>query len=485
MNSDRRILGLVLVALTATACLNREGTEPPIFPAGGLLSRSVPPPLYQPAAPGATYETMVQLLQPLDGVYTATSRFGNPVVVIPTLTGNARDTIQANLGIFSSDKNAFALLQPGCLEETVNGATARVLVFEGYWRYLEYPEPTQFETGLIRLYAQPATAAAALCNGEAVAPGSVKLVGATGYGNDSPTNGVELTYTGARKSRKVDGRTSFLVGAHHGGCQSTDNCGVSENTGETFVLAKKLGGDYLELDVRLTADNVPVLYHLGLSPTATQGIYCTGGIQDWTYQQLVANCRLRNGEIIPRLVDALEYGLTRTDLLVWLDMKVTNAVVPSGQIVKELSERLVQCQPGQAVPAGKKCLFPGSRPVIERVIIGLPSDDIISEYQTALAAGQLAPGQRCLCEENFDAAVSIPCQAASPRYTRGPLASDVLNLQSMGKFFGYWTINDPVTIDAFLQAGRPNGILTNYLGTLNVRWEVAGVLPPYPLGSGL
>ncbi len=77
---------------------------------------------------------------------------------------------------------------------------------------------------------------------------------------------------------------------------------------------------------------------------------------------------------------------------------------------------------------------------------------------------------------------SIPCQAASPRYTLGPLASDALNIQSQGKFFGYWTINDPVTMNAFLEAGRPNGILTNYLGTLNVQWEIAGVLPPYPLG---
>ncbi len=483
MNSERRILAIAFVALATTACLQREGTEPPAFPAGGLLARTTPPPLWQPGV-GTTYETMIPVLSPLEGVYAADNRFGNPVVVHTALTGNPKDTIGASLALFSSDQNAFALLQPGCLDDVVAGVPVTRLVFEGYWRYLEYPEPTQFQTGLIRLYADPPEAGVALCAGQAVAPGSVRFTGATGYGNDTPTKPITITYTGPRKSRKVEGRTSFLVGVHHGACQTTDNCGVSENTGETFVLAKQLGGDYLEIDVRLTADNVPVLYHLGLSPATTQGIYCTGGINDWTYQQLLANCRLRNGEVIPRLEDALEYGLTRTDLLVWLDMKVVNAVVPSSQIVKALNDRLIQCQPGQVAPAGKRCLFPGSRPVIERVVIGLPSDDIISEYQTALAAGQLAPGQRCLCEENFDAAVSIPCQAASPRYTRGPLVSDAQNLQSMGKFFGYWTINDPVTIDAFLQAGRPNGILTNYLGTLNVRWEIAGVLPPYPLGSG-
>lgn len=485
MNSNRPILAILLAGLASTACLNREGSEPPVFPSGGLLARAVTPPVWQPSAPGATYQDMVPLLKPLEGVYSASTRFGNPVVVNTTLTGNDHSHLQAGLALYSSDQNAFALLQPGCVEEIVNGASVKRFVFEGYWRYLLYPSPTQFQTGLIRLFVDPPAVGTALCNGEVVQPGSVKLTGATGYGNDQPTNPLEVTYTGPRKSRKVQGVTSFLVGAHHGGCQSTDNCGVSENTGETFIVAKQLGADYLEIDVRLTSDNVPVLFHLGLTPTATQGTYCTGGIEDWTYLQLLANCRLPNGEVIPRLVDALEYGLTRTDILVWLDMKVPGAVVPSSQIVKALNERLVQCQPGQAAPAGKRCLFPGSRTVVERVIIGLPSDDTITEYQTALAAGQLAPGQRCLCEENFQAAISIPCQAASPRYTRGPLVSDVQNLQSLGKFFGYWTINDPITIDAFLQAGRPNGILTNYLGTLNVRWETAGVLPPYPLGTGL
>ena len=482
MNSDRRILALALVALATSACLNQQGTEPPVFPSGGLLARSAPPPIWRAAPTGTPYENLVPVLSVFDGVYAASTHFGNPVVVIPTLAGNADDKLVATLGIFSAEHDAFAVLNPGCLVDGTGASAVTRLFFEGYWRYLEFSEPTPKETGLIRLFVEPQSVGEALCRGEAVALGAARLVGATGWGNTAPAAPLTVTYTGPRKSRFVQGRKSFLVGVHHGGCQTTDNCGVSENTGETFVLSKQLGGDYLEIDVRLTKDNVPVLFHLGLGPAVTQGTYCVGGIEDWTYAQLVANCRARNGEIIPRLVDALEYGLTRTDLEVWLDMKVTNAVVPATTIIGELNQRLVQCQPGAAPPAGKRCLFPGSRPVIERVIIGLPSDDIINEYTAALAAGQITPGQRCLAEENFDAVASIPCQAASPRYTRGPLASDALNIQSQGKFFGYWTINDPVTMNAFLQAGRPNGILTNYLGTLNVQWEIAGVLPPYPLG---
>ena len=482
MNSDRRILLVALVALASTACLNRQGTEPPAFPGGGLLARSVPPPVWQAAPSGTPYESMVPVLSALEGVYAASARFGNPVVVHTALTGNVDDRLQATLALFSAEHDAFALLSPGCLVDTSGETPRTLLVLEGYWRFLEYPEPTAKETGLIRLYVEPQSAGEALCRGEAIEPGTASLSGATGFGNSGPTAPVELTYTRARKSRLVQGVRSFGVGVHHGACQTTDNCGVSENTAETFVLAKQLGGDYLEIDVRLTKDGIPVLFHLGLSPAVTQGLYCVGGIEDWTYDQLLANCRLRNGEIIPRLVDALEYGLTHTDMTVWLDMKVAEAVLPSSTIIGELNDRLVACEPGVPAPAGKRCLFPGSKSVVERVVIGLPSDDIINAYTTAKSAGELTPGQRCLCEENFDAVVSIPCDAASPRYTRGPLASDAESLQSQGKFFGYWTINDPKTIDAFLVAGRPNGILTNYLGTLNVRWEAVGVLPPYPLG---
>ena len=239
------------------------------------------------------------MLSVLDGVYTASERFGNPVVVIPTLTGNADNTLLATLGLFSAEHNAFAVLNPGCLVDSSGATPVTRLVFEGYWRYLEFPEPTAKETGLIRLFVEPQSAAETLCRGEAVPAGVVRLVGATGYGNTAPVAPLTVTYTGARKSRLVNGVKSFLVGVHHGGCQTVDNCGVSENTGETFILAKQLGGDYLEIDVRLTKDNIPVLFHLGLTPTVVQGTYCVGGIEDWTYSQLVANCRARQGEIIP------------------------------------------------------------------------------------------------------------------------------------------------------------------------------------------
>lgn len=509
MNSERRHIGLVLVALATAACFQPQAPKPPNFPGGGLLAFSVAPPAWiLTDPPAATYEEMVATLKGLEGVYVASTRFGNPVVVATTLTGNpynapagsdARE-MKATLSIFSSEKNAYALLEPGCLNATVNGASITKLVFEGHWRYLEESDPTPQSTGLIRLWTSEKIDVAdpistAICGGQPLPPGAVLTFwGATGSGEAAPDLPLTLTYQNPRKSRTVGGRQAFFVGAHHGGCQSSDHCGISENTPETIVLAQKMGGDYIEIDVRMTSDNQPVLFHLGLTAGAVQGTYCIGSVSDWTFDQLTANCRLPNGESIPLLFNALVHGLTQTNQFIWLDMKVAGAVVPSSQVVKRLQQLLVQCQPGTPPPQnGQRCLYPGSKPVEARVYIGLPSTDTINEYVTALEAGDLATGQRCLIEEDYDLlladystnpAGNPKCVAFGPRYTRGPLADVVGQVQAKGFFAGYWTLNDPPTMDAFLTTGRPNGFLTNYLGTMNQRWEEVGILPAVAPGGG-
>ncbi len=479
MSSDRRIpaLAAVIMALASGACVSRQGATPPDFPAGGLLSLSKP-------LPDAT------LLSVLEGVYDTDSRFGSNVVVHASTWGTA-DDVQGTVAILAFDHYAFSLMQPGCWSDPSTSPATTRLVLEGYWRYLDDPDPSPATTGLVRLFVQPQSVVDYLCapaSGPAPAPGTATLVGATGAGQNAPGLPLTVTYLRPRKSKNgPDGRQRFFVGVHHGGCQTTDNCGISENTPETFILAKKLGGDYLEIDVRLTADKVPVFFHLGLTPSVAQGAYCTGMVEDYTYDQLLANCRLRNGEVIPRVADMLQYGFQRTDLPVYLDMKTADAVVPTSQVLGQLAQKLVPCAVGATPPAGKLCLFPGSADVMTRSIMGLPGPEQISAYQAAQAATdpaqQLAPGQRCLIEEDPNDVTSLPCVAWMPRYTRGPMTSTVQSLQSQGKFVGYWTINDPATIDAFLTTAAPNGILTNYLGLLNQRWEAVGILPPYSLGT--
>jgi glycerophosphoryl diester phosphodiesterase len=488
MNSDRRILVLGLLALTTAACMSRQSGQPPSFPEGGLVGRSTPPP------------NPWSLQKALDGVYDTSSRFGTNVVVHSSQWGgvNPGTGMKASVAILAAEHLAFAIMQPGCFLDTTGETSVTRLVLEGYWRYLDESDPTPASTGLIRLFVSPQEIVDYVCNAPAWDPTGppgdprpapavhAAFTGSTGNGVNAPGSPLTVSWQRARKSRlNADGKTTFFVGVHHGGCQSSDNCGISENTPETSILATQLGGGYLEIDIHLTKDQIPVFFHLGLNPAAVQGLYCTGKVEDYTYDELLANCRLRSGEVIPRVVDMLEFIYTRTDFPTYLDSKSTDIIVPVSQILGQLQEKLVPCNPKPAgspaiwPPAGKKCLFPGSAQVWERGIIGLPAAEYVTTYQQALAAGQLAPNQHCLVEENSSDVTAVPCVSWMPRYTRGPMTSEVQSLQQQGYIVGYWTINDLNTIDAFLTTAVPNGILTNYLGLLNQRFEMVGTTPPY------
>ena len=490
MRSDRRILALGILALTTAACMSRQNEQqPPTFPEGGLVARSTPPP------------NPWSLQKALDGVYNTSSRFGSNVVVHASQWGgvNPGTGMKASVSILAAEHLAFAIMQPGCFLDTTGAEPVTRLVLEGYWRYLDESVPSPTSTGHIRLFVSPPEIIDYVCNappwdpkgglpedGRPAPTVRATFTGATGNGVNAPGSPLTVSWVQPRKSRQnAEGKTTFFVGVHHGGCQSSDNCGISENTPETSILATQLGGGYLEIDIHLTKDQIPVFFHLGLSPGAVQGLYCTGAIEDYTYNELLANCRLRNGEIIPRVVDMLEFIYTRTNFPTYLDSKSTDIIEPVSAILGDLQKKLVPCNPPPpGSPAdwpgeGKKCLFPGSAQVWERGIIGLPAAEYVTTYQQLLAAGKLAPNQHCLVEENSSDVTSVPCVSWMPRYTRGPMTSEALSLQQQGYLVGYWTINDLNTIDAFLTTAVPNGILTNYLGMLNQRFEMVGTTPPY------
>jgi glycerophosphoryl diester phosphodiesterase len=482
MTIELRALALGVLALGTAGCMSRQGTPVPTFPDGGLVARSRPPP------------NPWSLQKALEGVYDTSSRFGSNVVVHVSQWGgvNPGDAMKASVSLLAGDHFAFAVMQPGCFLDTTGATPITRLVLEGHWRYLDDSDPDPSTTGLVRLFVSPPEIVDHVCNGPAwdpVAPPGdprpapavhAEFTGATGNGGNEPGLPVTVSWMRARKSRlNAEGKTTFFAGARQGGCTSSNNCGVSGNTAEGALLAAQLGASYVEIDVRLTKDQVPVLMHQGLFPGTAQGLYCTGWVEDYTYAELLANCRLRNGEIIPRVADALEYIYTRTDLPTWLDSKTTDVIVPVSAILADLQRRLVSCNPPPpgGLQEGQRCLFPGSAPVWERGIIALPSADFVSEYRQAQAAGLLAPNQHCLVEGDPSDVVGIPCVAWKPRYTLGPQTGQVQALQQQGFFTGYWTINDLGTMDAFLTTGVPNGILTNRVGLLNQRFEMVGITP--------
>ena len=72
--------------------------------------------------------------------------------------------------------------------------------------------------------------------------------------------------------------SDFEIVAHRG--VPTD---IPENTLPSFQRAIDLGADVIELDVRLTRDRVPIVYHYFYLDEMTSG---TGPIFDYTFDQL-------------------------------------------------------------------------------------------------------------------------------------------------------------------------------------------------------
>jgi glycerophosphoryl diester phosphodiesterase len=107
-----------------------------------------------------------------------------------------------------------------------------------------------------------------------------------------------------------------LVIAHRGASAE-----APENTLRAFARALELGIDGIELDVQVTRDGVPVVFH---DFTLTRLTGTRGRLADRTWAEL-QKLRVR-GETIPTLADAL--SLTRKRAIVQIEIKKAVSVAP-------------------------------------------------------------------------------------------------------------------------------------------------------------
>lgn len=407
----------MLVALgLGSSCSAREEVLHPTFPGGGLLADAVP---IDP-----------ELSKALSGRYRVregTGRFGSSVVV--------RSTRRA-VSLFAAKNAAYAVLRAGCLDG------GERLVLEGYYRYA-----ASADTGLVRLFVEPAAHARGLCGlGPLPDDGSMpSLVGASGEGSALPSRALGVQ----REGPLVDTAGRFMIIGHRGGCRTIDDCGASENSLAMIRMAEGLGASAIELDVQLTSDGVPVLFHDEyLAARLVNGNYCRGKLGDHTLAHLRALCTLEYGEPIPTLEEALVTAKDETDLEgVWLDVKQASAVQPT----LDLAAKYFQI----AKAEGRKL----------SLAVGLGTQEILGAYQDA----KHTEGPHCVVELEPSDVTSTGCHVWAPRWTRGPSASDVKALQAKGHAVVYWTIDEVEYIDLFLREGKPNGMLSNRPGLLQHR----------------
>lgn len=79
------------------------------------------------------------------------------------------------------------------------------------------------------------------------------------------------------------------VQAHRGGPNTGAVASHPENSLEAFKAAHKLGADVIELDAKLTADDVPVIMH---DATLDRTTNCSGRVDARTAAELAAACRI-------------------------------------------------------------------------------------------------------------------------------------------------------------------------------------------------
>ncbi len=412
-----RVLASALVVLAAGAsCSSREQVLHPKFPGGGLLAQATPVDL-----------AGLEKLEGLYSVQAGSGHFGPEVVV--------RSTRRA-VSIFAAKNASYAVLGAGCLDG------GQRLVLEGYYRYA-----ASADTGLVRLFVEPAAHARALCGvGPAPTDGSEpRLAGDSGEGEALPDQ--SLTLARDRALSPIAGK--FMVVGHRGGCRTIDDCGASENSLELIRMAEGLGATAIEVDAQLTQDGVPVLFHDEyLSARLVNGNYCRGRVVDHTFAHLRALCTLEFGEPIPTVDDALRVTLEETDLEgVWLDVKEPSAVQPALDLAAKYSTI--------AQGSGRKL----------QIAVGLGTQEVFDAFRKA----SRPQGPHCVVELEPDDVRSTGCHVWAPRWTRGPSASDVKALRAEGHAVVYWTIDEVEYIDLFLKEGRPNGMLSNRPGLLQHR----------------
>lgn len=414
MNSRKAFFGLLLALQIGCAQISDPLTIPS-FGSGSLLRGAS-------AVPASSLAQLAALYS----VGAGSDQFGSSVSI--KVTGS-------EVAIFS-DRN-YTILQSGCL------AGGTKLVLEGYWRM-----NTSRSKGLSRYEVTPANTVAALCAGTSTV-GLPKPGLEGGYGKDvdeSLPSAASFVY----QADKVDVSSKFSIIAHHGACRSIDECGYAENSLETIRRVETFGGDSIEIDVRVTSDGVPILFH---DDTYNQrlalGQYCHGHVSEMPYVAVKTFCRLIYGENIPTVTEALTTIIKNTSLRgVWLDMKVPEAVAPVAAAIA--AAQMLATSQGRTVD----------------IFMGLPSATLIDAYKANGA------GSPCLIEQNSDDVSTLGCAHWGPRFTRGSLRDTVKSLQSVGKSVYFWTINDQTLIDLYMTAVHPDGIISDRMGLSYHRAQV-------------
>ena len=363
-----------------------------------------------------------------EGVFTleqGADDFGNITAAKWSYTANGTDTV-FHCSFFFEPASTYFICEGKQLDTSI--------LLNGYWRRM-----TTSETGRVRLTISKDSGAKKLLSTSAFNPltDSIIITGVYGFDNAVPDIGIRLRFI-----RPIYKATPFQILAHRGGGRTADRLPASENSVEMIRMASRFGATGIEIDVRLTKDGVPVLFHdATLNERVIQKNGLLGPIENYTYAQLSTLVRLPNGERIPTLRQALDAVLFNTPLqFVWLDTKYDGQL----QILKDFQAEYL----AKAAAINRTL----------EIMIGIPDEKALANFKN-LPGYQNTPSLVELTPQNAE---DINARIWAPQWTLGLQNDEVTRMQSQGRRVFVWTMDVSENILQYMLEGRFNGILSNY-----------------------
>ncbi len=367
--------------------------------------------------------------QKLQGVYELTygsEYFGGSVVLKWVTTFEDGDSVFSLSGFFAKDQTYFI---------SSGRQTDSVILLNGYYRKM-----SNTETGLIRLKIAFEDGARLIDeNNSSIGKDSIVING--NYGSN-PTEFDSIKFSFNYPMRND---SAFIIMAHRCGGRTSDLLPAAENSVKMVVLAPKLGATGVELDVRLTSDNVPIVYHdETLNDRLIQLNGMMGNISNYSFDQLRDLVRLTDGQTIPTLREILDAVLYQTKLrFVWLDIKYYGNL----QIIKDIQDEYSL----KAQQLNRDLT----------IVFGIPDDQVQQNFMNLANYTSVVS-----INERYDEIQNVNSIYWGAPWALGIKRNEIETLHTQNKKVIAWTMDQPDFIDQYISENLYDGILSNYSCTV-------------------
>lgn len=331
-----------------------------------------------------------------------------------------------HLAVYTGKNTGYFIFQAGRLDS--------VVYLEGFWRY-QFNE----KTGLSQFRM---TQGSSYVFGTSSDSTNITLQGTWGNGQSNPEQSVTFRFSRRIKPELLQNK--YYIISHHGSGGGPAFLPQTENTIEICKIIERYGANGIELDVRVSKDGIPFMYHdNSLNPRLVQKGSLVGKPEEYTFKELQSFVRLINGEQIPSLEALLDAVITETTLeFIYIDCKSTTE--PWLATIVEI----------QLAALDKAASL--NRDV--EIYMAITTEDLFNAF-IQLPNYQNIP---TICELDIEKLQQMNAQVWSPRFTEGTQNEIVESLHAQGKKAITWTVNIPDQMYQYLTEGIFDGMLTDY-----------------------